>query len=313
MPSNYFSTPSYNPPRVTTPPAVNFDNLPTMPTLPAGLDPSVMGLASAPNYAARNLISGQLGSGGAIANRYKGLIGARRDAAKASTRGFGGINWREDDLSTPQDESLVPVTESDKMGQNERDAYNSALSRGSASGISYSSAGDQLVGAALQRVSEEASKVIAQYAGDINSLATNQLNESNAALNNYMSMYGADAQWVLSQKAPDAPAAVAADAPPEQAIAAGKPVDQSWYNGRTVWSHSTAPTPAALSAYRKRFPAAKGYTVQVLQPAKAGGKYTVKVFYTSQADGSPLNPNSIPRPGGETVGAPKPKPKPRKR
>lgn len=293
MSTNYFNVPTYRPTTQFQPPAVNI-SIPDMPSLPAGMDASVMGNAAAPNYAARNLYLGQLGSGGSIATRYKGLMQARRDAAKAQTRGYGGINWREDDPNTVADESLTPSYESDKMGQNERDAYNAALSRGAASGVSYSTAGDQFVGAALQRVSDEAAKTIAQYAGDINSYATSQLNESSTALSNYMSLYGADAEWALKQTTtPAQPAAPnPTTAPPDQIVARGGSVQPTneFVSGKTVYSGTRAPD---VSAYRNRFSADKGYTVQVFKPDKKGGKYRVVVTYIY----NPAAPGSAPAPG----------------
>jgi hypothetical protein len=265
-------------PSVFTPPRINF-NVPTMPTVPGNMDPSGQGMAKAPNYAARNLLLGQLGTGGSISTRYKGLMRARRDAAKAQTRGYGGINWREDDLSTDEDESLTPSYESDKMGQNERDAYNAALSRGAASGISYSTAGDQLVGAALQRVSDEAAKTISQYAGDINSYATSQLSESSTALTNYMSLYGSDATWNLSQKEPAATPPVDPNtAPPDQVVSRGGTVgaNNPFLAGKTVYSGKRRPD---LSAYRSRFNSGRNYRVIATPPARPGGNWTVVVKY----------------------------------
>ena len=290
MSTNYFNVPTYRPTTQFQPPAVNI-NVPTMPTVPGNMDPSGQGMAAAPNYAARNLLIGQLGTGGSISTRYKGLMQARRDAAKAQTRGYGGINWREDDLSTVADESLTPSYESDKMGQNERDAYNSALSRGAASGVSYSTAGDQLVGAALQRVSDEAAKTISQYAGDINSYATSQLSESSTALTNYMSLYGSDATWTLSQNVPaTTPPPNPSTSPPDQIVSRGGTVagDNPFLAGRTVYSSTRPPDEAA---YRSRFSPGRGYTVTVTPPKKKGGKYTVVVKY---------DPNNLPNSGGRT-------------
>lgn len=290
MSTNYFNVPTYRPTTQFQPPAVNI-NVPTMPTVPGNMDPSGQGMAAAPNYAARNLLLGQLGTGGSISTRYKGLMQARRDAAKAQTRGYGGINWRDDDPTTLADESLTPTYESDKMGQNERDAYNSALSRGAASGVSYSTAGDQLVGAALQRVSDEAAKTISQYAGDINSYANSQLSESSTALTNYMSLYGSDATWTLSQTVPATPKPPdPSTAPPDQVVGRGGSVaaNNPFLSGKTVYSSKRPPNEAA---YRSRFSPGRGYIVKVIPPKKKGGNYTVVVKY---------DPNNLPNSGGRT-------------
>lgn len=286
MSTNYFNVPTFTAPRTVTPAPVNFQ-IPEMPTLPSGLDASIMGNAAAPNYAARNMLAGQLGSGGSIATRFAGLMRARRDALKSQTRGYGGISYRDDDPNTLEDESLTPVIEQGRMGQNERDAYNSALSRSAATGTTYSSAGEQLVGAALQRVSDEAAKIISQYAGDINGLATDQLNASSTALNNYLTMYGSDAQWALTQKVPDVTTTNPTTTPPDQIVSSGGAVSPTneFVNGKTVYSSAARPN---IQSYRNRFPSSKGYVVQEIPPAKKGGKWTVKVTFLF----NPASPSS---------------------
>lgn len=280
MSTNYFNPQTYRTPSVFTPPRIDV-NIPAMPTIPGTLNQGVVSNQNAPNYAARDIFARQLG--GEIATRYKGLMQSRRDAAKAQTRGYGGINWRDDDPTTTDvDESLTPTYESDKMGQNERDAYNAALSRGAASGTTYSTAGDQLVGAALQRVSDEAAKTISQYAGDINNLAGQQLSESSTALNNYMSLYGADADWALRQTVPPPAAKPDANtAPPDQIVAAGGTVgaNNPFLAGRTVYSGTRRPD---VNAYRSRFSAARGYRVEV---RRSGNKYVVVVTYSPSSPG----------------------------
>ncbi len=281
MSTNYFNVPTYRPSTRITPAGADI-SIPDMPSQPSNLDPSVAGAANAPGYAQRNLLLGQLGTGGSISTRYKGLMQARRDAAKSQLRRYGGISFREDDTSTVKDESLTPEYESDKMGDAERDAYNASLSRGAASGISSSIAGDQLVGAALQRVSEEASKIIMQYAGDINGMATQQLSESNEALMNYMSLYGSDAQWLLAQKEAAAPPPVdPKTSPPDQIVRSGGtvPRDNSFVSGRTVYSGSQRPN---VQSYRNRFSAALGYRVEA---RRVGNKWTVVVTYSPSTPG----------------------------
>lgn len=204
MSTNYFSTPTYRPQTTVNPYAVSVTPLPIPGQADiANADAGYGSLSDQPNYATRAGLAAQLGTGpGSISERYRGLMQARQARAAAELRGYGGISFNQkDDLSTPQNESLSPSYESGRMGQNENDAYKHALATGASRGIVYSTGGDQLVGSALQRVSEEARAVINQYAGDINGLATQQLTESQGVLTNYQNLYGSDAASMLQQNA----------------------------------------------------------------------------------------------------------------
>ena len=195
MASNYFNVPTYNAPRTVNPYAVTRTPLP----IPGQAQFDAVGNAGAfsdqPGYAQRTQILGQIGTGpGSVGARYDALMQARQKNAAAQLRGFGGVSFAEDDPSTPDvNESLNTQYESGRLGQNERAAYKSATAAGAAKGIAYSTGGEQLVGSALQRVSEEARAIVMQYSQDINGLATQQLGESQALLTQYTSLYGADA------------------------------------------------------------------------------------------------------------------------
>lgn len=203
MASNYFNVPTYNAPRTVNPYSVTRTPLP----IPGQEQINALGDTGAfkdqAGYAQRTQIIGQLGTGpGSISARYSGLMQARQKNAAASLRGYGGISFGPDDPTTTDvDESLSPSYESGRMGQNERSAYKSATAAGAAKGIAYSTGGEQLVGSALQRVSEEARGIVNQYASDINNLATQQLQESQGVYNTYVSLYGTDASAALTAAA----------------------------------------------------------------------------------------------------------------
>lgn len=200
MASNYFNVPTYNAPSAVNPYAVRREPLP----IPGQDQINAVGntgaFANQPGYAQRTQILEQLGTGpGSVGARYDALMQARQKNAAASLRGYGGISFGADDPSTTNvNESLSPSYESGRLGQNERAAYKSATAAGAAKGIAYSTGGEQLVGSALQRVSEEARAVVMQYSQDINGLATQQLGESQALLTQYISLYGADSTAMLA-------------------------------------------------------------------------------------------------------------------
>lgn len=208
MPSNYFNVPTYNATSSVNPYAVNLtpQPIPGQSDASAVLNPEYGAMTNMPNYAQRTRLYNQLGTGpGSIAERYAGLMQSRQTRAASALRGYGGISFRADDPTTKENESLSPVYEADQTGQNERDAVKAATSQAASRGIVYSSGGEQLIGSALQRVSNEARQVVDQYSSDLNQLATNQLQESQSVLSNYSSLYGADAATML-ETASTAPA-----------------------------------------------------------------------------------------------------------
>jgi len=201
MSTNYFNVPTYNAPRTVNPYAVTRTPLP----IPGqdqinAVDAKYGALTDQAGYAPRSQIIEQLGTGpGSVGARYDALMQARQKNAAAQLRGYGGVSFAQDDLSTPDvNESLNTQYESGRLGQNERAAYKSATAAGAAKGIAYSTGGEQLVGSALQRVSEETRAVVMQYSQDINGLATQQLGEAQALLTQYTSLYGADSTAMLT-------------------------------------------------------------------------------------------------------------------
>jgi hypothetical protein len=146
----------------------------------------------------------------------------------------------------------------------------------------YSTGGEQLVGAALQRVSEEARNIVNQYAADINGLATQQLQESQGVYNTYVSLYGTDASAALT-----AAAATPAKEPSLQRYTTKPNVDPTQYNVVKAGDGSyltvkisdyTTPagtyskkTPPKRSELNKRFP--NGYAIVTLPD----GRYEVRI------------------------------------
>lgn len=138
-------------------------------------------------------------------------MGYARDQTKAATLGFGSIKWVPDNPNTPQDESLIPQYDANTLGKNERGAAQGGQQQANARGMMYSSFGDQMVGAALQRVGEQARSVINQYAGQINQIANNAQAQASSAISQLGSLYGqditADAQQTFNQAQLDQQAA----------------------------------------------------------------------------------------------------------
>jgi len=284
MSTNYFNVPTYNPQSTVNPYAVTRTPLP----IPGqeqvnAVDNKYGAIVDGQNYAQRSQIIGQLGTGpGSISARYSGLMQARQKNAAGALRGYGGISFGADDPSTPNvDESLSPSYESGRMGQNENDAYKHALATGASKGIVYSTGGEQLVGSALQRVSEEARGIVNQYASDINNLATQQLQESQGVFNTYVSLYGADSAAMLSAASTTAPTE-----PSLQRYTTKPNVDPTQYNVVKAGDGSyltvkisdyTVPagtyskkTPPKRSELNKRFP--NGYAIVTLPD----GRYEVR-------------------------------------
>lgn len=228
MSTNYFNAPTYRPTSTVNPYAINFNPTPTADT--SQLDATYGAMTDQPGYARRAQLLGELGTGpGSIAARYADLMQARQTRIAAAMRGYGGVSFRQDDPNTPENESLSPVYESGQMGQNERDAAKQAQAAAATRGIQYSSGGEQLIGAALQRVSNEARQMIDQYAGDLNQLATGQLTDQTNALNQYTSLYGTDAASMIDTRQAAADAAGSQE-PTVQRFDTKPNVDTNQYN-----------------------------------------------------------------------------------
>lgn len=241
MSTNYFNPISYRPMQPVSSPV----QMPgqTSFTLPArnpgwgtvtGWSPT--GQVAAPNQGQiQGLLGGLYGSGTpgqagyvpGLNERVATQFGQARNNARDSLRGFGGITFRQDDPSTPNvDESLMVDYQPDKLGSNERRAVLAARAQANARGMMSSGFGDQMVGAALQRVGEDARAIINQYSTQINQIATQNFDPltglAATTLGQIQSLYGSDTQWSAQQellKPPPAPAPAAAEPAPQPAPA----------------------------------------------------------------------------------------------
>ena len=199
MGNNYFQPRTYTMPTAPRMPAVNIPKVNTF------ADQSTLstGFAGQSNSGTRQMLAGLIwGNTDAAGVRTPGVfdnmktqMGTARDNAKAASAGFGGIKWVPDDPATTDvDESLTPQYDPNGVGKNERSAVQGGQQQANSRGMMYSSFGDQMVGAALQRVGEQARSVINQYSGQLNTIA----NQAQATAANYLgtlgSLYGSDAQ-----------------------------------------------------------------------------------------------------------------------
>jgi hypothetical protein len=284
MGNNYFQPRTYTMPTAPKMPAV------TVPTVNEFTDQATLGsgFAGQSNSGTRQMLAGLIwGNTDAAGVRTPGVfdnmrtqMGTTRDSTKAATAGFGGIRWVPDDTSTPNvDESLTPQYDPNGIGKNERGAVQGGQQQANARGMMYSSFGDQMVGAALQRVGEQARGVINQYAGQLNTIANQAQATAGSYLGSLGSLYGSDAQeyatGVYNQKMLDiATAASNAPAPaPGPAATTRADIQTNQESEYPItndsWAWKTHPNSAALD---KQF----GYG-NYLIVKKPGGGWTVRV------------------------------------
>lgn len=202
MSTNYFKPPSYRPPKVIDNKAQSID----VPAIKA-VDTSTPAyqkygaLTSGVNYAQRKQIMDQLGQTGntSIYQNFLKNLGSRRDTARAALMGYGGISFKGDDPSTPQDESLEIKQETGLAGTKEVAGIQGATSSAAQSGL-RGRARQMMVGAALQRVSNEARAVINQYATDVNSMSDQFKERQDELIGRWNTLYGSDANDALQEQ-----------------------------------------------------------------------------------------------------------------
>ena len=202
MSTNYFKPTLYSPPKVMDNKAQSID----VPAIKA-VDTSTPAyqkygaLTSGVNYAQRKQIMDQLAQTGntSIYQNFLKNLGSRRDTARAALMGYGGISFKGDDPSTPQDESLEIKQETGLTGTKERAAAQGATAAGAATGL-RGRARQLMVGAALQRVSNEARAVINQYATDVNSMSTQFKERQDELIGRWNTLYGSDANDALQEQ-----------------------------------------------------------------------------------------------------------------
>ena len=288
MSTNYFNPVSYRP-RPATQTPVQMPNATTF-TLPSqnanwtnvtGWSPT--GQVAAPNQGQiAGLVAGLYGSGTpgqagyvpGLNERVGQMFGQARNTARDALRGFGGVSFRADDPSTPNvDESLMMDYQPDRLGRNERQAVLAARAQANARGMLSSGFGDQMIGAALQRVGEEARQIVNQYSQQINQIATQYLDPltglAATTLGQIQSLYGADTRWAADaelQRPAPTPTPAAAPAPPPANIP-----ELPQPGERHVWSGANPPN---MNTLRDRHPN-MNLRVQLVSPQGAPPRYVV--------------------------------------
>ena len=268
MSTNYFKPTLYSPPKVIDNKAQSID-LPAIKTVDtSSANYQKWGALTGGNtYQQRKDILDQLSQTGdkSLYQQFLKNMGFKRDNAKAALMGYGGISFKADDPSTPQDESLEIQQQTGLAGTKERAAAQGATAAGAATGL-RGRARNLMVGAALQRVSEDARNIINQYARDISGteeggLAYEFKARQDGLIREWGGLYGKDATDALNeqlrQEAVQTPAAAqaAAAAPP-----AGRVPGQ--------WGKKSFADNAVKKLQKSRYPADK-YTLTVGKP---GGK-----------------------------------------
>lgn len=202
MSTNYFRPPSYRPPKVIDNKAQSID-VPSVQSVDTST-PSYQKwgpLTSGANYAERQRLLDQLDptKNTSIYKNFLKNLGSRRDTAKAALMGYGGISFKSDDLSTPQDESLEIKQETGLAGTKEVAGAQGATSAAASSGL-RGRARQMMIGAALQRVSNEARAVINQYAADVNTMSDEFKGRQDAIIGQWNTLYGSDAKDALAEE-----------------------------------------------------------------------------------------------------------------
>lgn len=199
MGNNYFNPRTYLPQQAPTPPKVTFQAPQTYSNL-GYLSGNLRDGVAGTNQPTRAMLGGMLWGNDqngvhtpGIFERMRTQMGDARDQTKAATKGFGSIKWVPDDPTTTDvDESLIPQYDANTLGKNERAAAQGGQQQANARGMMYSSFGDQMVGAALQRVGEQARSVINQYSGQINQIANSAQQQATSIVSQLSSLYGQD-------------------------------------------------------------------------------------------------------------------------
>lgn len=278
MSTNYFNPVTYRPRQpVTTPvqmPNATSFNLPTQNANwmnVTGWSPT--GQMAAPNQGQiAGLVAGLYGTGTpgqpgyvpGLNERVGQMFGQARNNARDALRGFGGVSFRADDPSTPNvDESLMMDYQPDRLGRNERQAVLAARAQANARGMLSSGFADQQIGAALQRVGEEARQIVNQYSQQINQIATQYLDPltglAATTLGQIQSLYGADTRWSADQemlRPPPPPPTPPPPPPPTPAQAAQTPSEfvsagQQGAYGTLAWTGRNNPN---MNEIRRRHP-----------------------------------------------------------
>lgn len=277
MSTNYFRPPTYAPPRVISNEASNID-VPTLrPVDTSRADYQKYGaLTGGANYQARQQILDKLAGEGdtSIYQTFLKNMGAKRTEYSGKLMGYGGLSFKADDPSTTKREDFEIEQRTGQTGKEEVAGVQGATSAAASRGL-RGRARNLMIGAALQRVSEEARSIISQYSRDISGdqpggLAYELKMEQDRLINSWGELYGKDADDALKEQLRQEAAAEAArqQAAREQANQAAEAARPT---GRVPgqWSSQAFANNAVKQLQKSgRYPADR-YTLTVGKP---GGK-----------------------------------------
>lgn len=277
MSTNYFKPPSYQMPRVYENAAEKIDvpGIKSVDTNIAGYD-RFGAITSGANYSRRQEIINELAQEGntSLYQQFLKNLQSARTNYKGALSGYGGFSFKEDDLSTPQREDLEIRQETGITGAKEVEAIQNAQALAASRGIS-GRAQSLMVGAALQRVSDQARDVINQYSDAISGTkeggAVYEFNrEQQKRLTEWGTLYGADMQVALAEQLRNEAIAAAAQQKAEReaaaAAAANKPPDMPI--GKIGQYKTKALAQGALEKLKSKYSPA----IYELSLGKPGGK-----------------------------------------
>jgi len=169
MSTNYFKPPKYSTPSVISNPAADVPMPSLLSVDTSSPDYQKYGaLTGGTNYAARQNITDQLANEGdkSLYQTFLRNMGAKRTDYSGRLAGYGGISFKSDDPTTTKREDFEIEQRTGQTGQREAAGVQGATSAAASRGI-RGQARNLMIGAALQRVSEEARTIINQYAAEI--------------------------------------------------------------------------------------------------------------------------------------------------
>lgn len=184
-------------PVVATPATV----MPTTPDIPTA--PDFGGRVNVGTAPQQQWIRTQLA---ALPGKYAPVLGAAQANAKAALAGYGGWSFKTDDPGTAYNEGLdVQFNPNAGLGEREQQAMNAERSAANSRGFGSSSFANKAVGAALQRMNEQARGIVNQYAAQIASTLGQQQSEQTSLTGELVGLFGQDAAYFAENpvKPPD--------------------------------------------------------------------------------------------------------------
>lgn len=207
MSTNYFKPTNYAPPRVVSNPAADIPAPQLLSVDTSRPDYQKYGaLTGGTNYQARQGILDKLSTEGnqSLYQNFLRNMGAKRDSYSARLAGYGGLSFRSDDPNTTKREDFEIEQRTGQTGQREVAGVQGATVSAASKGI-RGRARTLMIGAALQRVSEEARAVINQYAAEISGTQEGGLayefgKQQEALVKEWGDLYGKDAKDALTEQ-----------------------------------------------------------------------------------------------------------------